>query len=299
MSLSRFQPGHAQSVLLMMLATLLWSMAGVVSRQITQAQGFEVTFWRSFFTALSLFVGLTLATRGSVWRWQTFRSSTLWLSGVCWSVMFTAFMLALTMTTVANVLITLSLGPLLTALLHRLWGGQALGKQTWWAIALAAVGMGYMFVSQVQLDGGQHLKGMLIAACVPLVGSVQWNLMKTRQASANQQNMLPAIFLGSVLSCCVTLPQAWPFQASVLDIQWLAFLGIFQLALPCSLAVWSSRVLKPHEVAMLALLEVLFGITWAWWGAHEAPSHSVMLGGSLVLMALASNEFFSWRQRHD
>jgi hypothetical protein len=126
-------------------------------------------------------------------------------------------------------------------------------------------------VSQVQLDGGQHFKGMLIAACVPLAGSVQWNLIKTRQASTNQQNMLPAIFLGSAVSCCVTLPQAWPFQASVLDIQWLAFLDIFQLALPCSLAVWSSRVLKPHEVAMLALLEVLFGITWAWWGAYEAP----------------------------
>ena len=171
---------HAQALGLMVLATLLWSIAGVVSRQITQAQGFEVTFWRSFFTGLSLVIGLTVATRGKVWRFNAFRSRTLWLSGLCWSVMFTAFMLAMTMTTVANVLITLSLGPLLTALLHRLLGGQALSRQTWGAIALAAIGIGYMFVSQIQLDGGQHLKGMLVAACVPLAGSVQWNLMKTR-----------------------------------------------------------------------------------------------------------------------
>ena len=297
MSLTRFQPGHAQSVVLMMLATLLWSIAGVVSRQITQAQGFEVTFWRSFFTALSLAIGLTVATRGRVWRLSEFRSATLWISGVCWSVMFTAFMLAMTMTTVANVLITLSLGPLLTALLHRLLGGQPLSRQTWWAIALAAVGIGYMFVSQVQLDGGHHLKGMLIALCVPMAGSVQWNLMKTRQASVDQQNMLPAIFIGAVISCVVTLPPAMPFNAHVSDMQWLALLGVFQLALPCSLAVWSSRMLKPHEVAMLALLEVIFGITWAWWGAQEAPSDSVMMGGGLVLLALASNEYFSWRQR--
>ena len=289
---------HAQALGLMVLATLLWSIAGIVSRQITQAQGFEVTFWRSFFNALSLFIGLTLATCGKVWRVSRFRSATLWLSGLCWSVMFTAFMLALTKTTVANVLITLSLGPLLTALLHRLLGGQALSRQTWGAISLAAAGMAYMFVSQLQLDGGQHLKGMMVAVCVPLAGSVQWNLMKTRQQQAAQMNMLPAILIGAVLSCLFTAPMDMPFHATGTDLQWLLLLGVFQLAVPCSLAVWSSQVLKPHEVAMLALLEVLFGISWAWLGAGEAPAQAVLLGGGLVLAALAGNEYASWRQRN-
>jgi drug/metabolite transporter (DMT)-like permease len=289
---------HAQALGLMVLATLMWSIAGIVSRQITQAQGFEVTFWRSFFTALSLALGLTLATRGTVWRISQFQSRTLWLSGLCWSVMFTAFMLAMSMTTVANVLITLSLGPLLTALLHRVLGGVSLSRQTWGAIALAAVGIGYMFVSQIQLDGGQHLKGMLVAACVPLAGSVQWNLMKTRQPDMAQTNMLPAILIGAVLSCLFTAPMAMPLQASVQDMQWLALLGVFQLALPCTLAVWSSQVLKPHEVALLALLEVLFGISWAWLGAGEAHAQAVLMGGSLVLLALAGNEYASWRQRN-
>ena len=289
---------HAQALGLMVLATLMWSIAGIVSRQITHAQGFEVTFWRSFFTALSLALGLTLATRGTVWRISQFQSRTLWLSGLCWSVMFTAFMLAMSMTTVANVLITLSLGPLLTALLHRVLGGVSLSRQTWGAITLAAVGIGYMFVSQIQLDGGQHLKGMLVAACVPLAGSVQWNLMKTRQPDLAQTNMLPAILIGAVLSCLFTAPMAMPFQASVQDMQWLALLGVFQLALPCTLAVWSSQVLKPHEVALLALLEVLFGISWAWLGAGEAPAQAVLMGGSLVLLALAGNEYASWRQRN-
>ena len=293
-----FKLSHAQALGLMVLATLLWSVAGIVSRQITQAQGFEVTFWRSFFTLLALALGLTWATQGKVWRLAQFHSRTLWLSGLCWSVMFTAFMLAMTMTTVANVLITLSLGPLLTALLHRSLGGQTLSRQTWGSIALAAVGIGYMFLSQIQLDGGQHLKGMLVAVCVPMAGSVQWNLLKTRQQDAAQMNMLPAILIGAVLSCLFTAPLAFPATANASDIQWLAMLGVFQLALPCTLAVLSSQVLKPHEVALLALLEVLFGISWAWWGANEAPGLPVMLGGSLVLMALAGNEYASWRQRN-
>ncbi|NBQ91904.1 MAG: hypothetical protein EBT96_11065, partial [Betaproteobacteria bacterium] len=40
---------HRQAVLLMVLVTLLWSMAGVVTRQVEQAQGLTLTFWRSAF----------------------------------------------------------------------------------------------------------------------------------------------------------------------------------------------------------------------------------------------------------
>ncbi|NDF05484.1 MAG: permease, partial [Betaproteobacteria bacterium] len=76
---------------------------------------------------------------------------------------------------------------------------------------------------------------------------------------------------------------------------WLAGLGLFQLALPCLMAVWAAQVLKSHEVALLALLEVLFGIAWAWLGADETPSIAVITGGALVLGALALNEVASWR----
>jgi hypothetical protein len=41
-----------------------------------------------------------------------------------------------------------------------------------------------------------------------------------------------------------------------------------------------SRVLKAPEIALLALLEVVFGVLWAWLGAGEAPSVSVLGGGA-------------------
>jgi len=44
---------HAQAVVLMVLVTLLWSTAGVVTRHLEQARSWEVTFWRSFFTVLT------------------------------------------------------------------------------------------------------------------------------------------------------------------------------------------------------------------------------------------------------
>jgi drug/metabolite transporter (DMT)-like permease len=39
----------------------------------------------------------------------------------------------------------------------------------------------------------------------------------------------------------------------------------------------------------LSLLEVVFGVLWAWWGANEAPSMAVLGGGALVLTALVGN----------
>ena len=49
---------HRKAVLLMVAVTLMWSIAGVVSRHFEAARGFEVTFWRSAFNALALVVML-------------------------------------------------------------------------------------------------------------------------------------------------------------------------------------------------------------------------------------------------
>ena len=77
----------------------------------------------------------------------------------------------------------------------------------------------------------------------------------------------------------------------------LALLGLLQLAIPCALSVVCARVLKAPEIALLALLEVVFGILLAWVGANEAPTPAVLAGGALVIGALVMNELVGWRAR--
>ena len=43
---------HRRAVFTMIAVTLMWSIAGVVTRQLEAARSFEVTFWRSAFNAL-------------------------------------------------------------------------------------------------------------------------------------------------------------------------------------------------------------------------------------------------------
>jgi drug/metabolite transporter (DMT)-like permease len=274
----------------------MWSIAGVVTRQLESAQSFEITFWRSLFTVLSLLVLLPLTQGRDVFKGMRQGGVSLWLSGVCWSVMFTAFMLALTMTTVANVLITMAMGPFFTALVARVVLGQRIDVRTALAIVMAALGIAWMFGAEVATQGWL---GFVVALCVPLAAAVNWTVVQRAAVRGLAVDLAPGVLIGAAISCLVTLPMSMPFQAVATDVAWLALLGLVQLAIPCLLSVACARVLKAPEVSLLALLEVVFGIFLAWWGAGEAPSSSVLLGGLLVLGALLAHQGLAWRERQN
>lgn len=299
---------HRSAVALMVLVTLLWSMAGIVTRQVEHAQGLELTFWRSAFNALALFLFLAWRARGIPALWQSIRhgGSLLWGSGACWAVMFTAFMAALTMTTVANVLLTMALAPLFTAVLARVLLSETLPRRTLWAIALAVVGMAWMQAPLIwpaeaagdmtTAEGAMHrshLLGILVSLAVPVGGALNWVLIRRSRMGAGSgpaADLLPAVLIGALLSAVLTVAWAVPGRASTQDLAWLALLGVFQLALPCLLAVRVAQQLTPTEVSLLSLLELVFGVAWAWLGTSESPTAAVLTGGALVLGALVLNE---------
>ncbi|MDM4765429.1 DMT family transporter [Pelomonas sp. SE-A7] len=292
---------HRRAVLLMILVTLMWSTAGVVTRHLEAARSFEVTFWRSAFNALSLIALLRWLRGPGLWAQLLAAPRLVWWSGLCWAAMFTAFMVAITLASVATVLVTMALGPLLTALFSRLFLHHKLPGRTWAAIALATLGIAWMFGHEADAGG---LKGVLVALLVPLAAATNWTLLQrvTHGAAdpekpAAGQDMLPAVLIGALLSAAITLPLAWPLQASAHDLGLLAFLGLVQLAIPCLLVVRLSRVLPAPEIALLGQLEVIFGVLWTWVGAGEAPSGAVLVGGAIVLAALAGNELLALRRR--
>lgn len=286
---------RSNAVVLMVLVSLMWSTAGVVTRQLESARSFEVTFWRSFFTVLSLLVILPIWRGRAVFSRIHSGGRALWLSGVCWGVMFTAFMVALTLTSVANVLVTMAIGPLLTALLARVFIGHRIASRTWLAITLAGVGIGWMYGGQMDLTS--QLAGTLVALLVPLAGASNWTVVQYSRQYGKNIDLVPAVLVGAVVSCLVTLPLSIPFSATPHDLGLLAILGLFQLAIPCVLSVLCSSVLKAPEVSLLGLLEVIFGILLAWAGAQEVPSTHVLTGGALVITALVLNELIGWRQK--
>jgi drug/metabolite transporter (DMT)-like permease len=270
----------------MVVAPVLWSTAGVVTRHVERATAFETVFWRSLFACG--FVALAMLLQKTSLR----LGKAVWLSGAMWAVMFTAFMLALQLTSTANTLVVMSVSPLLTALLARAFLSEPIALRTWLAVSAAAVGIAWMFASGLGAHSARDYLGMAIAAMVPVAAAIN---VVTLRASSATVDLRPAVMLGGALSCLVTAPLAFPLQATGKDVALLGALGVFQLGLPCLLLVIASRVLLAPEIALLGLLEVLLGPLWAWLGAGETPARATLVGGAVVLGALVLNELAAFR----
>src|SRR5438309_10284994 len=78
------------------------------------------------------------------------------LSGALWGVMFTAFVLALSLTTTANTLVVMSISPLLTVLLARLVLSDPVRMRTWLAAAAAGAGIAWMFGAGFSGQNARH-----------------------------------------------------------------------------------------------------------------------------------------------
>jgi drug/metabolite transporter (DMT)-like permease len=139
----------------------------------------------------------------------------------------------------------------------------------------------------LQIESSASVLDMLIAFGAPVASAINVVILKKR---GHGVDLVPAVFLGGIISAGLMLPLALPSIATGGDIALLALLGIAQLGLPCMLLVIAARHLAATEVALLALLEVVLGPLWAWLGAGEVPATTTIAGGALVLAALLINE---------
>jgi drug/metabolite transporter (DMT)-like permease len=278
---------HRRGLLLMLGATLCWATAGVLVRSQSVRDGWEVTFWRSFFMVLFLTGVLVVQYRAETLRRIRAIGLPGLISGVLWATMFIAFILALSRTTVANTLVLCSISPFLSAIMGWLVLSERVPVRTWIAMAAAFGGIALMFVDSL---GGGGTAGNLIALAIPVCFGLNVTILRRMHADTD---MVPTVLVAGLLSCAMTLPFALPFEALASDMPNYIALGFVQLGLGCLLMVIAARHLKAAEVGLLAELETIFGVVSTWLVVGEVPSRLALIGGGIVIGALALNE--AWR----
>ena len=110
---------YAVGVLLVILATIGWSLSGLFVRMVPELNGWQINCWRGLAMALILALYLVLAygLRGA---WHRFRAVPIPAMVACagfFSVGSTLYVTALTLTSTANVSAVGATSPLFTALL--------------------------------------------------------------------------------------------------------------------------------------------------------------------------------------
>ncbi|HEX2115102.1 MAG TPA: DMT family transporter [Alphaproteobacteria bacterium] len=277
------KPNRLRGLLLMIGAGLCWSTGGILVRSTEIANGWEIVFWRSLFMVVALGLILTVWHRGAVLR--KFVAVGIWgvITGGFLALTFFFFILALTLTTVANTLVTMSIMPFVAALLGWIALKEPIAPRTWVAMAAAAAGLVMMFADSLRGDGAL---GMLVALGVPLAFAA--NLIVVRH-HASEVDMVPTVLIAGVISALAALPAALPFSASLHDVAVLALMGTVQLGIGCMLMTLAARDLSAAEVGLLSLLETTLGPIWVWIGIGERPSDVALIGGLCVVGALALN----------
>jgi drug/metabolite transporter (DMT)-like permease len=281
---------HRKGIVLMVGATLCWATAGVLVRNMEVTDGWKITFWRSFFMTAFLLVvlsfqhGVRLPKRIHAMGWPGVAS------GLLFALMFMCFILALSKTTVANTLVVGSISPFMAALFGRIFLGEPVALRTWLAMIAAIGGIAVMFFDS--LSGGGW-SGNLIALCIPIAFAVNVVLLRKHRTAVD---MIPSILLAGLFSMLITLPFALPLAVGTGDLGLLAIMGVVQLGMGLLLLLLAVRYLSSAEIALLSILEIIFGTVSTWLLVGERPSNATLIGGCIVIAALVVNQIASLRQ---
>ncbi len=277
---------YARGVVLVLLAGVAWSTAGLVIRLMEQAGGWQIVFWRSAAMVPTLLLFIALRNRGEVaaafWRagWNAS------VGGLCLAFAFAGFVFALLHTTVANVLFILSAAPLLAAVLGWLILGEPVRRATWTAMIGAVVGVGVMVAGSLE-------RGALLGNLIALLTTFGFAGFTIALRRGRDVDMLPAVcwagafsMLIAALAILMTGPALDGFRVSGHDLALCFSLGIVQLSLGLVLYTFGSRHVPAAELALLAMTEVVLGPIWVWLGVGETPSMATLAGGAVVLAAV-------------
>jgi drug/metabolite transporter (DMT)-like permease len=188
--------------------------------------------------------------------------------------------MALGHTSVANVLIIHSTAPFIAGLIGWLWLGERVAPRTWAAMTAALGGTALMVSATL---GRRSLAGDGLAIVTALGFASATVILRRRHAV----RMLPAACLAATFAAAFAFPQAAPGTPAARDLVLLALFGVGQLGLGLSLYTAGARLIPAAEAALIAVLESILGPIWVWLAIGESPGPRSLLGGAVVLGALA------------
>jgi len=272
-------------------AAAIWSFGGAIARFLQATDSWTIIFWRSVSAAVFL-IGFMLYRDGARGTWKLFTSMGWAGIGValCFATASTSFIVALSHTTVANILLMQAGAPLFAALMMFVFFGERVGLGTWVAIGVVMSGIGVMVSDSI--DGSVSPVGDSLALLIALSFALA-TVLTRRNAHVR---MLPAGCLATLFTLAVGLLLAGSLQVSAADAAWLFVFGALNLALGMICFVTGVRLLPAAVAALIGTAEPVLGPIWVWLVHGEVPAGRTLAGGAIVLLALMSHLALQMRQ---
>lgn len=268
-----------QAILMLLAAAVLWSLGGMLIK-LVEWNPLAIAGMRS---AISAVVFLIFLKRPQL----TF--SPVQLGGAAaYAGTVILFVVANKLTTAANAILLQYTAPVYIALFGAWLLGERVTWLDWVTIVLVLVGMTlFLFDS---LGAGRLLGDFFALLSAVCFASLVMLLRKQRHASPFE-----SVLLGNILTAFIGLPFMFGSMPSAKSWLGLLLLGVFQLGFSYVLYVRAIQHVTALEATLISFVEPLLNPLWVALTRGEVPSRLALVGGMIVLGAVAARSLLSNR----
>ena len=280
--------------LLVFFAGVLWSTVGLGIRLIDEALVWQILLYRSLSMSALLYVVIRLRTgrdplalaRASGWGGV--------IGGLSLVAAYTGGIYAVQSTSVANAMMLFASAPLLAAVLGQVILREMVRPQTWVAIAVAGGGIAIMVWDK---SSGAALRGNLAA----LGSALGFAVFTITLRWGKHTEMMPSVFISGLFAIAIMggicLWLGLPLVVSLPDTGIALGMGVFQVGAGLILYTIGSKTVPAAELTLLSLAEVVLGPVWVWLVLGETASINTLIGGAVLLAAIAGNALSGARRK--
>ncbi len=277
-------PNHIQGLIYATLGALALTPDGLLVR-LVNVDDWAIVFWRGFLIATCIFLIQLLQYKDKIFRKFPPQNLKEWGAAVLAAIGAVCFVLAITHTTVANVLVILCSMSFFAAILSVVSLKERIAKRTVIAMVSATFGIIIVFIEDIN---GTGMSGKLFALACAFVTAANMTLIRSDK-SIN----VPSVFAwGGLMAAVPGLLFAHNLATDfTTSMTFLTMAGLNAIAFVL-LGVGAKRI-PSSEVTLLMLLETIIGPMWVWLIINEEPSANALIGGVIVISTLVLHSFAS------
>ena len=273
-------PGY----ILLLFGGFCLSWGGFVIRSFEEASVWQILLLRSFFFMIALIIFLIITYKKNTIRVLKDAGFAGLLGGFVMSLSFIAFVVAMTNTSVANVVFIISTQTMFLAIFGYFYLKEKVSLVSFISILLAMSGITIMVGDS--LTSGSFF-GNLVALAIPINFSILVMIIRKNK----NLDMVPAIFYSGIFSVIYGLILSESFVFTSHDILMGFFLGVPQLAFGFICITIGSRSTPSATIGVLMLSETICAPIWVLLFLNEIPPVSTLIGGFIIIIAIIIKSF--------
>lgn len=190
------------------------------------------------------------------------------------------FLSALRLSSVAEVMIISATAPFVAAVLQWAWTGE---RPRWPTLAASVAALAGVLIAV----GGSRLSGELAGHALAAGMTITFAAMMVVIRRHREVSMLPAASVSAFLCAAAVAPIAAPLTVSTPELLLLMIFGTVQFGLGLLLLTLGTRHVSATRAALISSLDVPLAVAIVWATFGERPSIEALIGGAIVLGAVA------------